>query len=139
MRRLSISEVLKRANDLENLQERKAFLLQHDSPAIQTILRCVFDDNIKFLLPKGKAPYKPTEFDNQESRLYSEMRKMYLFVEGGNPNLAQVKREQIFIELLETVDRQDAELLVAVKDKKLPYKNITRNLIEKTYPGLIPT
>lgn len=139
MRRLSISEVLKRANDLENLQERKAFLLEHDSPAIQTILRCVFDDNIKFLLPKGKAPYKPTEFDNQESRLYSEMRKMYLFVEGGNPNLAQVKREQIFIELLETIDRQDAELLVAVKDKKLPYKNITRNLIEKTYPGLIPT
>jgi hypothetical protein len=64
---------------------------------------------------------------------------MYLFVEGGNPNLSQLKREQIFIELLESVDPQDAELLVSVKDKKLPYKNINRNLIEKTYPGLIPT
>ena len=137
--RLSISEILKRANELGTLQERKAFLLQNDSPAIHTILKCVYDPNVKFLLPKGKAPYKPTEFDRQESRLYAEMRKMYLFVEGGNPNLSQLKREQIFIELLESVDPQDAELLVLVKDKKLPYKNINRNLIEKTYPGLIPT
>ena len=137
--RLSISEILKRANELGTLQERKAFLLQNDSLAIHTILKCVYDPNVKFLLPKGKAPYKPTEFDRQESRLYAEMRKMYLFVEGGNPNLSQLKREQIFIELLESIDPQDAELLVLVKDKKLPYKNINRNLIEKTYPGLIPT
>lgn len=137
--KLSVSEILKRADQLGTLQERKAFLLQHDSPAIHTILKCVFDPSVKFLLPKGKAPYKPTEFDRQESRLYAEMRKMYLFLEGGNPNLSQIKREQIFIELLESVDPQDAELLVAVKDKKLPYKNINRNLIEKTYPGLIPT
>lgn len=137
--KMSVYEILKKADELENLQERKAFLLQHDTPAVQTILRCVYDPNIKFLLPKGKAPYKPTEFDRQEGRLYSEIRKMYLFIEGGNPNLSQVKREQIFIELLESIDRNDAELLVAVKDKKLPFKNITRNLVEKTYPGLIPT
>lgn len=137
--KLSVSEILKRADALGSLQERKAFLLQHDSPAIHTILKCVYDPNIKFLLPKGKAPYKPTEFDRQEGRLYSEIRKMYLFIEGGNPNLAQIKREQIFIDLLESIDKQDAELLVAVKDKKLPFKNINRNLVEKTYPGLIPT
>jgi len=137
--KLSVSEILKRADELNLLQERRVFLLQHDSPALQTILKCVYDPNIKFLLPKGKAPYKPTEFDRQEGRLYSEIRKMYLFVEGGNPNLTQIKREQIFVDLLESIDRQDAELLVAVKDKKLPYKNITRNLVEKTYPGLIPT
>lgn len=137
--KMSVYEILKKADELESLQERKAFLLQHDTPAIHTILKCVYDPNVKFLLPKGKAPYKPTEFDRQEGRLYSEIRKMYLFIEGGNPNLAQVKREQIFIELLESIDRNDAELLVAVKDKKLPFKNITRNLVEKTYPGLIPT
>ena len=137
--KMSVYQILKKADELESLQERKAFLLQNDSPAIHTILKCVYDPNIKFLLPKGKAPYKPTEFDRQEGRLYSEMRKMYLFIEGGNPNLTQIKREQIFIDLLESIDRQDAELLVAVKDKKLPFKNITRNLVEKTYPGLIPT
>ena len=137
--KLSVSEILKRANELESLQDRKAFLLQYDSPAIHTILKCVYDPNIKFLLPKGKAPYKPTEFDRQEGRLYFEIRKMYLFIEGGNPNLSQIKREQIFIDLLESIDRQDAELLVAIKDKKMPFKNINRNLVEKTYPGLIPT
>lgn len=136
--KLSISEILKRANELETQEQRREFLIQHDSVALQTIIRCVFDPNIKFLLPKGKAPYKPTEFENQETRLYSEIRKMYLFIEGGNPHLRQLKREQIFIEMLESIDRQDAELLEAVKDKKMPYKNINRNLVRKLYPSLIP-
>lgn len=137
--KLSLYEILRKADELDTLQERKAFILQHDNAALQQLLKYALDPNIKFLLPKGKAPYKPNEFDRQESRFYTEMRKMYLFIDGGHPNLSQIKREQLFIEMLESIDKNDAELLVSVKDKKMPFKNITRNLIEKTYPGLIPT
>ena len=69
--------------------------------------------------------------------LYSVVRKLYLFIEGGNPNLTKMKREQLFINLLESIDKDDAELLVSIKDKKMPYKLITRKFVEKVYPGLI--
>lgn len=135
--KLSIAEVLRRANEFDTVEKRKQFLLQNDSPAIHSILKHCFDPNIKFALPTGKAPYVPSEGDRLEGRLYSEIRKMYLFVEGGHPGLSKLKREQLFIDLLETVHPDDAELLVSIKDKKMPFKNINPNLVKKTYPGLI--
>lgn len=135
--KLSISEVLKRADAIKDVEKRKQFLLEHDSPAIHAIFKAAYDPKIKFLLPEGPAPYKPSDFDDLEGRLYTEMRKMYLFVEGGHPGLTKVKREQLFIDLLESVDPQDAALLVSIKDKKLPYKHITQAFVRKAYPGLI--
>jgi len=45
----------------------------------------------------------------------------------------------MFIELLETVDAEEAELIIAAKDKKSPYKNITKKLVQEAFPGLLPT
>ena len=60
------------------------------------------------------------------------MRKLYLFVEGGNPNLKQVRREYLFVELLESIDPSEAELLLQVKDKKIKCRGLTYNLVKET-------
>lgn len=135
--KLGIAQVLKNANELDTVEKRRDYILANDSPAIQAILKHCYEPNIKFALPSGKAPYVPSDGDRLEGRLYGEVRKLYLFVEGGHPNLTKLKREQLFIDLLESIHPEDAELLVAVKDKKMPYKHITLNLVKKTYPGLI--
>lgn len=106
------------------------------SPVIQTVLKYAFDPNIKWILPEGVPPYKPCEFLDQEGRLLSELRKLYLFIEGGNPNLTKFKREILFIQLLESIDKNDAILLCTIKDKKLPFKNITSNVVKKAFPDL---
>ncbi|NDB83826.1 MAG: hypothetical protein EB127_14045, partial [Alphaproteobacteria bacterium] len=59
------------------------------------------------------------------------------FLEGGNNDLTKLKREQLFIGLLESLDKEDAKLLCAVKDKKLPYKGITQQVVKDAFPGLI--
>jgi hypothetical protein len=58
-------------------------------------------------------------------------------MEGGNPNLKPIKREQIFIQMLEAVSADDAQLLIAMKDKKSPYKNITKDIVNEAFPGLL--
>ncbi len=135
--RLSISEILAQANKIVDAEERRNFIRQHDSPALQTILKYCYDPNIVWLLPKGPAPYVPSEHVEGHGMLYSEARKLYLFIEGGNNNLTRNKREMLFINLLESIDKNDAELLVSIKDKELPYKLLTKKFIEKVYPGLI--
>ncbi len=135
--KLSIYEILENTNKLDSVGDRKKYLLEHDCMPIRILLKYCFDQRIKFLLPKGPAPYKPSDLPDAQGMLYTEARKMYLFVEGGNPNLTKPKREMLFINLLESLDPKDAELLVSIKDKKMPFKNITRNLVEKVYPGLI--
>ena len=135
--RLSISEILEKSQEFKTRKEKVAWLKANDTPALRTVIKYAWDDNIKFLLPKGSAPYKPMPTNEGHGMLYHEARKLYLFVEGGNPNLKQLRREQLFIQLLESIDPKDAELIINVKDKKLPYKGLDRNLIKEAFKDLL--
>ncbi len=135
--KLSLSEILKNASEFDKKQDRINYLMQYDSPALRALLKYAYDEKVKFLLPEGEPPYKPNELPDQEGILYSELRRLYLFIEGGNPNLKPMRREYLFVQLLETVNKDDARLLIAVKDKKIPYKGITKKFIEEIYPGLL--
>lgn len=101
------------------------------------VLVGVFDPSIKWLLPEGVPPYKPNDLVDQQHRFYTEARKLYLFIEGGNPNLKQLRRETLFIELLECLDPADAKLLISVKDKTLTYPGVTKDIVNLAFPGLI--
>ena len=81
-------------------------------------------------------PYKPTELVDQENVLIREARKLVYFVEGFHHNLTPTKRELMFIELLEAVAPKDAELLCAIKEKKLPFKGIIAEHVTEALPGI---
>lgn len=136
--RKSLSSILKQCSEGKTANDKAALLQQNASDPLLTILKYAFDPNIKFILPEGAPPFKPCEFLDQEGRLYAELRRLYLFIEGGNPSLTKAKREYLFIQLLESIDKQDAEMLCAVKDKKLPYKGMTAAVVKKAFPGLLP-
>lgn len=136
MKRKSIAWILDFTSKLPNDEEKIKCLQANGVEPIKTILRYCFDPNIKWLLPEGDAPYKPSEFPNLENELYSEARRLYLFVAGGGDNLKPLKRERMFIELLESVTPEDAQLLVSIKDKKMPYEGITVNIVKEAFPGL---
>ncbi len=135
--RLGISEILSKADKLVTDQEKIDFLRAHQSVPLYTILKNTFDTSVVFLLPEGAPPYKPNPYPGQELRLYAENRRLYIFIEGQSPNINRVRREQLFIEILEAVCPQDAELLIAMKDKKMPYPSITGELVNQAFPGLI--
>ena len=133
-----IAEILEEVSKIKKKDERIEELRKHgDNRAMLQLLQYAFDPRIKWLLPEGTPPFKKNEYIDQESNLYAEMRRLYLFVEGGNPNLTPMKREMLFIGLLETVAPADAMLLCSVKDKKLPYKTITAEIVNEAFPGLL--
>lgn len=135
--KLGIAEILKRASNIEDETARIHWLRQNYNPTLQMILQYAYDPRVVWQLPEGAPPYRPNELVDQHHRLYTEARKLYLFIEGGNPNLKPLRREQLFIELLEVVDPEDAKLLLAVKDKTIPYPGITKELINKAFPGIV--
>ena len=121
-------------------EAKKEVLLRHEqNGALKEILKYTFNPDIKFLLPPGNPPYK-TVVDESENPtyLYGLVRKLYLFVEGGNPNLKQARREYLFIEMLESIHSLEAELLLQIKDKKIKCKGLTYNLVKETFPELLP-
>jgi len=135
---LGVSEILEKASQISDRGERIAFLQKNSSVPLHTVLQGAFDTRIKWLLPEGEPPYKPNDLVDQQHVFFSECRKMYLFVDGGNNDLKPLRREALFVQMLERVDPKDAKLLLAIKDKHMPYPGITEDVIREAFPGLLP-
>jgi hypothetical protein len=134
--RKAISWILDFTSKLPNEEEKVKCLRANENSALLTVLKFCYDPNLKWALPEGEPPYTPCEYPNVESMLYSEARRLYLFVEGGNPNLKTLKRESMFIDLLQSITPNDAKLLISIKDKKLPYPGLDSKIVLKAFPNL---
>jgi hypothetical protein len=133
-----LSEVLAKVAELPGDKARVDYLKgleQRYVKPVKIVLEYMFHPDRKFLLPEGAPPYKPSEWD-EPAMMFNELRKLYLFVEGGHPTLKQMKREVIFTQVLEAVDPSDAELLLAIKDKRSPYEGLTRAVARQAFPDL---
>lgn len=138
-----ISEILKEADKAAKVEDKVNILKRNESQTLFILLRLAHDPNVKWLLPEGAPPFKPTDAANDvQGRLYTELRRFYLFVEGGNPpppKMPNAKRESLFIQLLETIDPDDARLVIAIKDKDLTsiYKTLKPYIINQAFPHLV--
>lgn len=136
--RLGLGEILESASKQKTRKDRVEFLLKHDSRALRDLIQYALHPAITWDLPEGNPPYKPCEFLDQEGMLYQAMKKMYLFCNGKGEHLPKLRLESLFVQILESLAPKDAELLLLVKERKLP-KGLTPSVIEAAWPGLIPS
>jgi hypothetical protein len=138
--RSTLPELLKLVNDVP-AKDRVAHLreIANLKPELKTVLAFTFHRDIKFDLPEGTPPFKELDIPNNwgYNRLPKELKKFGYFEKGAKNNLTQVRREKIFIEILESVSVDEAKLAIMIKDKKLSaYKGITRKVVEEALPEL---
>ena len=134
-----VAEALERISKLKTKADRiKELSKYNDNFPVKAIVDIVYNPKIEFLLPETDPPYKPLDKANDaQNVLKREVRKMVYFINTDQgKNVRPFKREQIFIEMLESVDPDDAKLLLSVKNKKLPYKGITKDVVAKAFPGI---
>jgi hypothetical protein len=108
---------------------------------MRDIIQGAYHPGVVWLLPKGNLPYRPLmENSDTEYVLYRESKrgKLSLFCKGGVDNLPQARRETLFIQLLESIPPDEAKLLIAVKDKYLPYEGLTYEFFNEVFPGILP-
>ena len=141
-----VHEILE-AVDSERVKAKKLEILRtHGDDSFKMTMIWNFDESVISVLPEGPVPYQPVEGDVQASReqgipqrttIRNSARQFYRFVKGGDDQLNKIKRESIFINILETLPPPEAEILVLVKDKALNTKyNITKELVAEAYPEI---
>lgn len=123
-----------------NKARSEALSAYHNDFPIKVILDLVYNPNIEFLLPESDPPFTPVdEAIDAQNVLKADVRRLkYCLNIPDGESLRPLKREQMFIEMLESVDPQDARLLLHVKNKKLPeeLKPITVAVVKKAFPGI---
>ena len=66
-----------------------------------------------------------------------EYKHFYHFVKGGNDSMSGVRRETMFINVLEGLHPLEAEIVCLIKDKKLSDKyKITKEIVSEAYPDI---
>ena len=160
-------EVLQLASKQRSNVKKVEVLKKYSHPSLQAIFIWNFDESIVSMLPPGEVPYasvgeqhslsgtvsekiedavnKMSEIgsnslgsqDQGHSSIRKEYQKFYNFVKGGNDGLSSLRRETMFINILQGLHPLEAEILCLVKDKQLESKyKITKDIVSEAYPDI---
>ena len=160
-----VYEILELASKQRSNAKKIEVLKTYEHDSLKTIFIWNFDQSVISLLPEGDVPYggateqtvysgtlsenlskeaaggeSATSQDLQgrgRTSLRREYQNLYHFVKGGNDTLSTIRREMMFINILEGLHPKEAELLVLTKDKRLTDKyKITFENVKESYPDI---
>ena len=122
------------------IRDRKIQVLkENESLHLKSVLIWNFDDTVVSVLPEGPVPFDKNEAPagTEHTYLAHEHKVLYNFIKGGNDFLKPVKREQLFLQLLEGLHEDEAEVICLMKDKKLTDKyKITKAVVSEAFPDI---
>ena len=132
-----MSEILDKVAKAKTKAKKIELLRQHNTDALRMVLKSSFDPRIEWELPEGDVPYTVNEAPEgtEHNMLIHEARTLYHYIKGGNPKLTQNRRENMFIQLLEGLHQDEAEIIVSAKDKGLhrKYKGLSSNVVREAF------
>ena len=163
-----VFEVLDAASKQRSKAKKVEVLQRYKHPSLVTLFVWNYDSYIITLLPEGPVPYgtnrddqnstgtlssriddavsKMSEMgstslgsqDQGQASIRAEYKKFYNFCKGGNPSLSNLRRETMFINILEGLHPLEAEILILVKDKNLERKyKISKEVVSTAYPEIV--
>lgn len=136
--KLLISEVIKKASNAKTKTEKIKILKENNSQALRSILKWNFDPNIVSDLPEGEVPFTRNDapIGTEHTVLEREYRNLWRFIKGAN-TLSNMKREQLFFQLLEGLHESEADIVCLVKDSALQSKfRITHAVVKEAFPEI---
>ena len=162
-----IFEILNLVSKQRSNAKKVEVLQKYEDPSLKTILIWNFDESVISLLPEGEVPYASTgeqtsysgtltakiddavskmeelnsnslgSMDQGKSSIRKEYQMFYNFVKGGNDGLSSLRRETMFINILQGLHPLEAEIVCLVKDKNLQTKyKITKEVVSEAYPDI---
>jgi len=136
----SIAEILNTACKLKSKDEKVKWLRDHESLHLRNILILMYGkDSFEFNIPQTVPPYEESQFPDSQGKLYREARKLKYFVKGwGGENIHPYRREALFIQMLESVDKEDAKVLCRMLQQK-PMKGLSVAVINEAFDNIIET
>jgi hypothetical protein len=136
--KLLISEVIKKASNAKTKTEKIKILQDNNTQALRSILKWNFDPNILSDLPEGDVPFNRNDapIGTEHTVLEREAKGLWRFIKGAN-TLSRMKREQLFIQLLEGLHESEADIVCLAKDKELQAKfRITHAVVKEAFPEI---
>ena len=160
-----VFEILELASKQRSNARKVEVLKTYEHDSLKSIFIWNFDETIVSLLPEGEVPYGNADeqsvytgslSENLKKEAYGgesatgqdldgrgrtslrkEWQNLYHYVKGGNDSLTTIRREMMFINLLQGLHPKEAELLILTKDKKITNKyKLSFENVKEAYPDI---
>ena len=136
-----VQEILDLANKQRKIDDRIEVLKEYRNEALTAVLIWNFDESIVSVVPDGEVPYEKNDvpIGTDHTTLRREWKNLYNFVKGGNDTLSSIRRETMFIQMLEGLHQDEAEILCLVKDKMLErkYPKLNQEIVAQAFPDIV--
>ena len=136
-----IHEILELVGEQRTKAKRVDILKEYRDDSLTAILIWNFDERVQSAVPDGQDPYKENEVPvgTDHTSLRREWKQLYHFIKGGNDSLSRLRRESMFIQLLEGLHPKEAEIICLVKDKELEevYPKVTLDVVKEAFPDIV--
>ena len=136
-----VQEILELANKQRRIDDRIEILKEYRNDALTAILIWNFDESIISVVPDGEVPYEKNDvpIGTDHTTLRREWKNLYNFVKGGNDTLSSIRSETTFIQMLEGLHPDEAEILCLVKDKMLSrkYTKLNQEIVAQAFPDIV--
>ena len=134
-----VHEILELASKQRTRAKKVEILQEYSNPALKSLFIWNFDETVISVVPAGDVPYNPNEVPvgTDHTSLRKEYKHLFNFVRGGNDSLSSLRRETMFIQMLEGLHPEEATILCLVKDKALQTKyKLSYEVVKEAYPDI---
>lgn len=160
-----VFEILELASKQRSNAKKVEVLKTYEHDSLKAVFIWNFDESVVSLLPPGEVPYgnadeqsvySGTLSDNLRKEAYGgesatgqdldgrgrtslrkEWQNLYHYIKGGNDSLTTIRREMMFINLLQGLHPKESEVLILTKDKNLTDKyKISFENVKEAYPDI---
>ena len=132
-------EILAVVHKQRSNQKKIDMLKKYECDALKAVLIWNFDDSAISIMPEGDVPYKRNEapLGTDHTSLRKEWKNLYHFLKGGNDSLSNIRRETMFIQLLEGLHPDEADIVCLVKDGQLESKyKLKKDQVATAFPDI---
>ena len=129
-----VSEILDLVSKQRGVAKKVSVLKQYENAALKDILIWNFDETAVSAIPEGEVPYERNDVPagTDHTSLRKEWKNLYHFLKGGNNTLSTMRRETMFIQMLEGLHPEEAEIVCLAKDSNLESKYKLNNGVVAT-------
>jgi len=134
-----VHEILEYVSKQKSKIAKVEALKEYRNDALVSILIWNFDETVISMIPEGDVPFTPNDSPQgtDHTSLRREQRNLYHFVKGGNDALNGIRRETMFIQMLEGLHPSEARIVILAKDGRLSEEYaITYEQVKEAYPDI---
>ena len=126
-----------------NKKERMAVIEKNLTKTLVQVFELAYHPQYEWLITEMPDNYViPTDMlpGLSPQTLSTQIRKLYLF-QKGNPAaevLTKEKRQQLLLQLLESIEPREAEVVIGILSKDLGVKGLDYKFVKEAFPNLLP-